>query len=215
MAGWGEEGTPNSDRSPWNGSTCQTDYDNGIIISEVEFGVSNQRLEIGWGSTLVCEAAILAMNLYMVATMQWDTLCGDWNKTSLICHLHRLVHFFLQFCNCVTCKKGDTGEKAGPSPKHDLLVYLLHLYQMLYQKKKCGADSQRSFSFLMASFSSSVVFKVGGRKWDMTMRNCSKPISSQEPTSSWCWFLSHKQKKSTFRHCALKLNKMGDSDVCK
>lgn len=65
---------------------------------------------------------------------------------------------------------------------------------------------QRSFSFLIASFSSSVVFRVGGRKCDMTMRNCSKPMSSQEPTSSWCWFLCCSQKIATFRRYELQFN---------
>lgn len=77
------------------------------------------------------------------------------------------------------------------------LVYLVLLVANApVLKMKCGI-LQRSFSFLKTSFSSSVVFSVGGRKWDMTMRNCSKLISSKEPTSSWRWFLCHRQKEST------------------
>lgn len=61
------------------------------------------------------------------------------------------------------------------------------------QDQSWRSFSQRSFSFLRASFSSSVVFKVGGRKCDMTMRNCSKLISCKEPTSFSCWFLFWKK----------------------
>lgn len=57
------------------------------------------------------------------------------------------------------------------------------------------SHSQRSFSFLTASFSASVIAEGGGRKWDMTMTNCSKPISLNEPTSCSRWFLAQKHPR--------------------
>lgn len=67
------------------------------------------------------------------------------------------------------------------------------------KKTKPPRYLQRSFCFLTVTFSSSVAVEFTGRKWDMTMRNCSKPISSREPTSFWCWFLYHNQNKPMYR----------------
>lgn len=67
------------------------------------------------------------------------------------------------------------------------------------EKTKPPRYLQRSFCFLTVTFSSSVAVEFTGRKWDMTMGNCSKPISSREPTSFWCWFLYHNQNKPMYR----------------
>lgn len=106
----------------------------------------------------------------------------------------RLVKLFMacqRWQNKITSCSSALG---GPNADRYLLApwqKALMLKQQLEPVFKC-CILQRSFSFLNASFSSSVVFRVGGRKWDMTMRNCSKSISSKEPVSPSRWFLRHR-----------------------
>lgn len=55
---------------------------------------------------------------------------------------------------------------------------------------------QRSLALLVSSLCSSVIWWVGALKYDMTVRNSSKPISCTDPTSSFWKFLCRTSKYS-------------------
>lgn len=55
-------------------------------------------------------------------------------------------------------------------------------------------NTHLSFSFLIFSRWSSVMCSDGGLKWDMTTRNCSKPISSTVPSPFWRKFLKENSR---------------------